>query len=307
MPKIPGTDLDVSDLCLGGNVFGWTADGPTSWAVLDRYLDATPSTQAPFVDTAEMYGAGESERILGGWMAERGVRDRVVVATKASPMEKEQPLSAVEIRSACETSLRNLQTDRIDLYYAHDDDETTPLEETLTAFDELVRAGKVRYIAASNYSPARLAEALDTSERLGVARYVALQTHYNLVERARYEESLRQVVAERGLGTLPYFGLARGFLTGKYRAGERVDSPRAARASEYLGARGDRVLTALDEIARAHGVSMAAVALRWLAQQPTVVSPIASARSVEQLADLLPMQDLVLGDDELKVLADASS
>jgi aryl-alcohol dehydrogenase-like predicted oxidoreductase len=307
MPRIPGTDLDVSDLCLGGNVFGWTADGPTSWAVLDRYLDATPSAQAPFVDTAEMYGAGDSERILGGWMAERGVRDRVVVATKASPMEKEQPLSAVEIRSACETSLRNLQTDRIDLYYAHYDDETTPLEETLTAFDELVRAGKVRYIAASNYSPARLAEALDTSERLGVARYVALQTHYNLVERARYEESLRQVVAERGLGTLPYFGLARGFLTGKYRAGERVDSPRAARASEYLVARGDRVLTALDEIARAHGVSMAAVALRWLAQQPTVVSPIASARSVEQLADLLPMQDLVLGDDELTVLADASA
>jgi aryl-alcohol dehydrogenase-like predicted oxidoreductase len=307
MPRIPGTDLDVSDLCLGGNVFGWTADGPTSWAVLDRYLDATPSAQAPFVDTAEMYGAGDSERILGGWMAERGVRDRVVVATKASPMEKEQPLSAVEIRSACETSLRNLQTDRIDLYYAHYDDETTPLEETLTAFDELVRAGKVRYIAASNYSPARLAEALDTSERLGVARYVALQTHYNLVERARYEESLRQVVAERGLGTLPYFGLARGFLTGKYRAGERVDSPRAARASEYVGARGDRVLAALDEIAEAHGVSMAAVALRWLAQQPTVVSPIASARSVEQLADLLPMQDLVLGDDELTVLADASA
>ena len=307
MPTIPGTDLHVSDLCLGGNVFGWTADGPTSWAVLDRYLDATPSTQAPFVDTAEMYGAGESERILGGWLAERGVRDRVVVATKASPMEKEQPLSAVEIRSACEASLRNLQTDRIDLYYAHYDDETTPLEETLTAFDELVRAGKVRYIAASNYSPARLTEALNTSERLGVARYVALQTHYNLVERARYEDELRQVVADWGLGTLPYFGLARGFLTGKYRAGERVDSPRAARASQYVGERGDRVLAALGEIARAHGVPLAAVALRWLADQPTVVSPIASARSVEQLSDLLPMQDLVLSDDELKVLADASS
>jgi aryl-alcohol dehydrogenase-like predicted oxidoreductase len=307
MPTIPGTDLHVSDLCLGGNVFGWTADGPTSWAVLDRYLDATPSTQAPFVDTAEMYGAGESERILGGWLAERGVRDRVVVATKASPMEKEQPLSAVEIRSACEASLRNLQTDRIDLYYAHYDDETTPLEETLTAFDELVRAGKVRYIAASNYSPARLTEALGTSERLGVARYVALQTHYNLVERARYEDELRQVVADRGLGTLPYFGLARGFLTGKYRAGERVDSPRAAGASQYVGGRGDWVLAALGEIARAHGVPMAAVALRWLADQPTVVSPIASARSVEQLSDLLPMQDLVLSDDELKALAHASS
>jgi aryl-alcohol dehydrogenase-like predicted oxidoreductase len=307
MPTIPGTDLDVSDLCLGGNVFGWTADGPTSWAVLDRYLDATPSTHAPFVDTAEMYGAGESERILGGWMAERGVRDRVVVATKASPMEKEQPLSAVEIRQACETSLRNLQTDRIDLYYAHYDDETTPLEETLTAFDELVKAGKVRYVGASNYSPSRLAEALETSQRLGITRYVALQTHYNLVERSRYEEELRQVVADHGLGTLPYFGLARGFLTGKYRAGERVDSPRAARAAEYVGPRGDRVLAALEQVAQAHQVPLAAVALRWLAEQPTVVSPIASARSVEQLADLLPMQDLVLTEDELKALDAASA
>ena len=170
MPTIPGTELDVSDLCLGGNVFGWTADEPTSHAVLDFYVDHVPSTQAPFVDTAESYGDGESERILGGWLAERGVRDRVVVATKASPMKKEHPLSAGEIRSAAERSLRNLQTDWIDLYYAHYDDETTPLEETLSAFDELVRSGKVRYVAASNYSPARLAEALDNSQRLGVAR-----------------------------------------------------------------------------------------------------------------------------------------
>jgi aryl-alcohol dehydrogenase-like predicted oxidoreductase len=307
MPTIPGTTLDVSDLCLGGNVFGWTADGPTSWAVLDRYLDATPSTQAPFVDTAEMYGDGESERILGGWLAERGVRDRVVVATKASPGEKEHPLSAGEIRSACERSLRNLQTDRIDLYYAHYDDETTPLEETLTAFDELVQAGKVRYVAASNYSAARLTEALETSERLGVTRYVALQTHYNLVERAEYEGELRQAVAGGGLGTLPYFGLARGFLTGKYRAGERIDSPRAARAAQYVGPKGDQVLAVLGEVARDHQVPMAAVALRWLFEQPTVVAPIASARSVEQLADLLPMQDLVLTDEELKALGAASS
>src|SRR3954451_3973944 len=164
MPTIPGTDLDVSDLCLGGNVFGWTADGPTSWAVLDRYLDATPSTQAPFVDTAEMYGDGESERIFGGWMAERGVRDRLVVATKASPGQKEHPLSAPEIRAAAERSLRNLQVDTIDLYYAHYDDETTPLEETLTAFDELVQSGKVRHVAASNYSAKRLTEALETSQ-----------------------------------------------------------------------------------------------------------------------------------------------
>ncbi|SFL77442.1 aldo/keto reductase [Geodermatophilus ruber] len=307
MPQIPGTDLTVSDLCLGGNVFGWTADEPTSFAVLDRFVDATPSTESPFVDTAEMYGNGRSEEIIGAWMAARGVRERMVVATKASPGQKEHPLSAPEIRAAAERSLRNLQTDVIDLYYAHYDDETTPLEETLTAFDELVRSGKVRYIGASNYSAPRLALALDISEHRGLARYVALQPHYNLMERAAYEGELRDVVALHGLGAIPYFGLARGFLTGKYRAGERVDSPRAAGASQYVGERGDRVLAALAEVAAAHGVTPAAVALRWLAEQPTVVSPIASARNVEQLAELLPMQDLRLTADELKLLTDASA
>ncbi|MGY1634980.1 aldo/keto reductase [Geodermatophilus sp. SYSU D01186] len=307
MPQIPGTDLHVSDLCLGGNVFGWTADEATSFALLDRFADATPSTQAPFVDTAESYGKGRSEEILGAWMVARGARDRVVVATKASPLEKEHPLSAAAIRTAAEGSLRRLQTDRIDLYYAHYDDETTPLEETLQAFDELVQAGKVRHAAASNYSAARLTEALDTSARLGLTGYVALQPHYNLMERPAYEAELRDVVEERGLGVLPYFALARGFLTGKYRAGEQVDSPRAKGAAAYVGERGDRVLAALQEVAQAHGVSGAAVALRWLADQPTVVAPIASGRSVDQLADLLPMQDLVLTDDQRRLLTDASS
>src|SRR3954463_13888083 len=178
MPRLPGTDLDISELCLGGNVFGWTADEPTSFALLDRYVDATPSTARPFVDTAESYGDGTSERILGAWMASRGNRDGIVVATKASRTGKEHPLAAGEIRSAAERSLRNLQVDTIDLYYAHWDDPTTPLEETLGAFDELVQAGKVRYLAASNYSAARLTEALETSDRLGVARFQALQMHY---------------------------------------------------------------------------------------------------------------------------------
>jgi aryl-alcohol dehydrogenase-like predicted oxidoreductase len=307
MPRLPGTDLTVSDLCLGGNVFGWTADEPTSFALLDRFLDAVPSTQSPFVDTAESYGKGVSEQILGSWMAGRGVRDRMVVATKASPGDKEHPLSGPEIRAAAERSLRNLQVDTIDLYYAHYDDETTPLEETLTAFDELVQSGKVRYIAASNYSAQRLAEAVETSQRLGVARYVALQPHYNLMERSAYEPELRDVVAEHGLGSMPYFGLARGFLTGKYRAGETIDSPRAKGASQYVGAKGDRVLSALQEIAEAHAVTGAAVALRWLADQPTVTAPIASGRSVDQLADLLPMQDLVLADAERQSLTDASA
>jgi aryl-alcohol dehydrogenase-like predicted oxidoreductase len=307
VPQLPGTDLTVSDLCLGGNVFGWTADEPTSYALLDRFVDATPSVQRPFVDTAEMYGDGRSEQILGGWMAERSLRDRMVVATKASPQQKEHPLAAGEIRAAAERSLRNLQTDRIDLYYAHYDDGTTPLEETLTAFDELVQAGKVLHVAASNYSPARLTEALETSERLGLARYVALQPHYNLLERPAYEDGLRDVVAERGLGCLPYFSLAKGFLTGKYRAGERVDSPREKGAMAYVGERGDRVLAALQEVADAHGETPAAVALRWLADQPTVVAPIASGRDVDQLADLLPMQDLVLTDDERAALTSASA
>jgi aryl-alcohol dehydrogenase-like predicted oxidoreductase len=307
MPVIPGTDLTVSDLCLGGNVFGWTADEPTSFALLDRFTDATVSTLAPFVDTAESYGRGASEEILGNWMAERGLRDRMVVATKASRLEKEHPLSAAEIRTAVEGSLRRLQTDRIDLYYAHYDDRSTPLEETLRAFDELVQGGKVRYVAASNYSPERLTEALETSERLGLARYVALQPHYNLMERAAYEDGLRDVVAAHGLGVLPYFALAKGFLTGKYRAGEKVDSPRAEGASAYVGERGDRVLAALQQVADGHGVTVAAVALRWLADRPTVVSPIASGRSVEQLADLLPMQDLVLTEEEAQALDLASA
>ncbi|MCZ2803611.1 aldo/keto reductase [Modestobacter sp. VKM Ac-2983] len=306
MPQLPGTDLTVSDLCLGGNVFGWTADEPTSFALLDRFYDAVPSTQSPFVDTAEMYGDGVSETILGNWMAERGMRDRMVVATKASPGDKEHPLSAPEIRAAAERSLRNLQVDTIDLYYAHYDDETTPLEETLTAFDELVQAGKVRYAAASNYSAKRLTEALDTARQLGVTGYVALQPHYNLMEREAYEAELAGVVTERGLGSMPYFGLARGFLTGKYRAGEVIDSPRAKGAAQYVGEKGDRVLAALAEVAEAHTVTSAAVALRWLADQPSVTAPIASGRSVEQLADLLPMLDLVLTDEQRQRLTDAS-
>ncbi len=304
--QLPGTDLTVSDLCLGGNVFGWTADVPSSHAVLDRFHEATGSTPS-FVDTAESYGDGRSERILGEWLADRGVRDEVVVATKASPGGKEHPLAAAEIRAACDRSLRNLQTDRIDLYYAHYDDETTPLEETLTAFDELVQAGKVRYVAASNYSPARLTEALETSERLGVTRFVALQMHYNLMERPAFEGELRDVVTANGLGTLPYFSLAKGFLTGKYRAGTSVDSPRAQRASAYSGPKGDRVLDAVAQVADASGVPIPAVALRWLADQPTVVAPIASGRNVEQLAQLLPMADLAFTDEQRRLLDEASA
>jgi len=307
MPRLPGTDLDVSVLCLGGNVFGWTADEATSFAVLDRFLDATPGAVRPFIDTAESYTAGRSEQIIGEWMASRGVADRVVVATKASRTGKDHPLAAHEIRAAAERSLRNLRVEAIDLYYAHWDDPTTPLEESVTAFDELVQAGKVRHIAASNYSAQRLAEALETSERLGAVAFTNLQTHYNLMERDEFEGELQDLLETRGMGALPYYSLAKGFLTGKYRPGRQIDSPRAKGASEYVGDRGDRVLSALADVARAHEVPMAAVALRWLADQPTVVAPIASARNVDQLADLLPMQDLELADDELQALTEASA
>ncbi|WP_091949758.1 aldo/keto reductase [Trujillonella endophytica] len=307
MPPLPRTDLVVSDLCLGANVFGWTADEPTSHALLDRYVDAVPGTQQPMVDTAEMYGSGRSEQILGTWLEARG-RDRVVVATKASPMKgKERPLSAAQIRAAAERSLTNLRTDHIDVYYAHYDDDSTPLEETLQAFDELVQAGKVRYTATSNYSAARLTEAVDTAKRLGVSGYVALQPLYNLMDRAAYEDDLRDAVAAADLGCFPYFGLAAGFLTGKYRAGQRVESVREKMVAPYIGERGDRVLDAVREVADAHGTTSAAVALRWLADQPTVTAPIASGRTVEQLADLLPMLDLVLTDEERALLATASA
>jgi aryl-alcohol dehydrogenase-like predicted oxidoreductase len=309
--RLGATDLDVFPLCLGGNVFGWTADEPASFAVLDAYA----ASGGNFVDTADGYSAwveghsgGESETIIGRWMAKRKNRNRVIVATKVGRKPDRKGLRAETIRAACEESLQRLQTDYIDLYYAHgDDDLSIPLDETLGAFDELVRAGKVRHVAASNYGAPRLAEALDLSERAGLASYVALQPHYNLVDRAKYEGELRDLCQRTGLACVPYFALAMGFLTGKYRPnGEPVDSPRAQGASAYLESGGVRVLETLDGIAAAHAVSVSAVALAWLAAQPTVVSPIASARTVEQLAELLPMAGLTLGEDELEALSGAS-
>jgi aryl-alcohol dehydrogenase-like predicted oxidoreductase len=307
--NISATDLDVFPLCLGGNVFGWTADEKQSFAVLDAYAAAGGN----FVDTADTYSAfvpgnagGESETIIGKWLATRGNRDAMVIATKVGSWERQPGLSAQNIRSAAEGSLRRLQTDHIDLYYAHRDDANTPLEETLGAFDELVRSGKVRYIAASNYTAPRLAEALAVSDRENLARYVGIQQHYNLVER-EYEGELGQLVAKEGMSSMPYFGLAKGFLTGKYRpGGPDIDSPRAKGAAAYLDDRGLAVLAVLDEIAAAHQTTVAAVALGWLATQPTVVSAIASARTTEQLAELLPMAELKLTVEEIDRLNSAA-
>jgi aryl-alcohol dehydrogenase-like predicted oxidoreductase len=309
MPRISNTDLDVFPLCLGGNVFGWTADEANSFAVLDAYAAAGGN----FIDTADVYSSwgsghvgGESESTIGRWMAARRNRDAMIVATKVAKLETRKGLSAANIAVAAEDSLRRLGTDRIDLYYAHEDDQGVPLEETLGAFDALIREGKVRYVAASNYPAARLDEALTLSARDGLASYVALQPEYNLVARA-YEGELRDVCVTHSLSCIPYFALAMGFLTGKYRpGGATVDSPRAAGASRYLNERGLAVLAELDAIAATHATTVAAVALAWVAAQPTVAAPIASARTPEQLAALLPMATLELTAEELGRLTSAS-
>lgn len=298
--------LTVSRLCLGANVFGWTADRDASFAVLDAYVAAGGNV----IDTADSYmwrvpgnSGGESETILGQWLAARGNRDDVVLATKVGALPARSGLSAATIRAACEDSLRRLRTDRIDLYWAHRDDPDTAQEETLDAFDALVREGKVRAIGASNFSAGRLRSALEISARDGLAAFVALQPHYNLLERTEFEAALAPVLAAEGLACLPYYGLAKGFLTGKYRPGVDVASARAERARAYLDDRGLAVLAVLDEIAAGHGVPVPAVALAWLAAQPTVAAPIASARTPEQLAELLPALDLELTGDELRLLS----
>jgi aryl-alcohol dehydrogenase-like predicted oxidoreductase len=306
--SLPGTALSVYPLCLGGNVFGSSADQGQSFEVLDAYT----AVGGNFVDTADSYlwrlpgnSGGESETIIGNWLTARGNRDDVVVATKVGSWPVRPGLTAANIAVAAEDSLRRLRTDHIDLYYAHRDDPDTPLEETLGAFDALVRAGKVRYIAASNYDAPRLAEALRISQENGLASYVAVQPHYNLVERD-YEHDLAPLLAEHGLPCLPYFALARGFLTGKYTADAKIDSWRAEGAMAYLDDRGRRVLAALADVAGQHRVSQAAVALAWLLAQPTVATPLASARNTEQLAALLPMAELKLSDGELHRLTEAS-
>jgi aryl-alcohol dehydrogenase-like predicted oxidoreductase len=307
--RLGDTELDVFPLCLGGNVFGWTLDDAQSFAVLDAYRAAGGN----FIDTADSYGrrgagAGASEEIIGRWMHARGNRDEMIVATKVGISQERPGLSAQNIAAACDDSLRRLGTDRIDLYYAHRDDLRTPIEETLAAFGALIAEGRVRFAAASNYEPDRLMQALDLGRQDGLASYVALQEQYNLMERD-YERELAPLCASRGIECVPYFGLAMGFLTGKYRpGGADVDSPRAAHIVEsYLDERGARVLSELDALASAHGCSLAAVALAWLAAQPTVATPIASARTPEQLAELLQFTKLALGREELERLSAASA
>ncbi len=309
--RLAHTDLDIFPLCLGGNVFGWSLEEEASFAVLDAYAQAGGN----FIDTADTYGrrgpsgAGSSEQIIGRWMAARGNREQLVIATKVGMSADLSGLSEATIRTGIAGSLERLGIDTVDLYYAHRDDPHTPLEETLGAFQALIDEGRIRYAGASNYSAERLEQALSLGERAGLARYVALQPHYNLMERAQYEGELAAVCERNGLACIPYFGLARGFLSGKYRRdGEQVDSPRAEGVRQsYFNERGFAVLGALDEIAAAHRTSVAAVALAWLLAQPTVLAPIASATSPQQLAELLPATELSLAAEELERLERASA
>jgi aryl-alcohol dehydrogenase-like predicted oxidoreductase len=314
--------LSVAPLTFGGNVFGWTADAKTSFALLDAFVAGGFN----LIDTADVYSrwaeghvGGESETIIGQWLKASGKRDRVLIATKVGkPMGDEgsgpnrrSGLSHRWIRQAVEDSLKRLQTDHIDLYQSHDDDASTPLRETLCTYAELMREGKVRAIGASNHTAPRLAEALATSARLGLPRYECLQPHYNQMERAGYEAELEPLVRREGLGVINFFGLARGFLSGKYRSeADLGKSPRGAGVEGYLGARGFAVLKALDEVAAAHAAERATtaqVALAWQIARPGITAPIVSATSVAQWQELAGAARLVLSASEIAAIDRASA
>lgn len=298
--------LKVFPLCLGGNPFGWTADAQTSFAILDAF----EAVGGNLIDTADVYSAwkpgnqgGESETIIGDWMRERNVRSGTFVATKVAKLASRPGLSASNIAVAAEDSLRRLSTDYIDLYYAHEDDTSVPIEETAQAFDALVRAGKVRHIGLSNYSGARIREYVDAATENGWAVPVAVQNHYNVVERARYETDSGPVIAELGLVSLPYFSLASGFLTGKYRSAEdAVGSTRSVGVGSYLTDAGFRLIDGMEQIAESHGVDVASIALAWLRSRPGTVVPIASVSRVSQLPEIIPGATITLTVDEMDTL-----
>ena len=294
MLTIPETDLVVHPLCLGGNVFGWTADEKQSHEVLSAYA----LHGGNFIDTADVYSewkdgnkGGESETIIGTWLQGRD-RSKLIIATKVAKLSTRAGLRPENIIAACNDSLRRLQTDYIDIYYSHHDDAEVPIAETLGAYAQLISEGKIRYIAASQHTGARLQEALNISQEHGLPSYIALQDHYNLMERNPFESEQQAVLATNGLSALPFFSLARGFLSGKYRPGVTVDSVRADGVKEYQTDKGWAVVAALDEITKAHNSSVSAIALAWLRSNPQVSTPIASARTVEQLNEIIEIVEL---------------
>lgn len=305
------SELGIAPLVLGGNVFDWTAYRDASFAVLDAFV----AGGGTMIDTADVYSAwvpghrgGESETVIGEWLRASGKRDAVLVATKVGmlPGEGGEKLAPARIAAACDASLQRLGTDRIDLYYAHQDDPDTPQEEVAAAFDKLVRVGKVRVLGASNFTADRLKSALEVSKRQGLARYEVLQPEYNLVSRDKFEGALQQLCVAEQVTALPYYGLASGFLTGKYRSeADLGQSVRGGRMKELVAGKGQAVLAAMDAVAAETGASLAQIALAWVAAQPGVGAPIASATSTAQLADLLPAMELTLTEDQLRRLTDA--
>lgn len=305
--------LTTPSLVLGGNVFGWTAAGEEAFRILDRFVDSGGT----MIDTADVYSAwveghrgGESESLIGEWLKRRGSRGGVQIATKVGMLHRHGggKLEAWRIAKAAEASLRRLGVETIDLYYAHRDDPETPMEEVLEAFDRLVREGKVRALGASNFTADRLAEALAVSARLGLARYEVVQPEYHLLERASFEEALQPLCLAERVGVLPYYGLASGYLTGKYRSeADYGRSVRGDRMAKYVEGRGPAVLAALDQVAAETGATPAQIALAWVAAQPGVAAPIASARTLEQLEELLGAMELELSASQLARLDSASS
>jgi aryl-alcohol dehydrogenase-like predicted oxidoreductase len=309
--RIGNSKLQVAPLMFGGNVFGWTADEATSFAILDAFVDAG----LDFIDTADVYSAwvpgnqgGESETILGKWLRRSGKRDQIVLATKVAKHPQRKGLSAGNIQAAVEDSLRRLQTDYIDVYFSHEDALDTPLAETLGAYQRLIEAGKVRVVGASNYSGARIREALAVSRQHGLPEYQIIQPEYNLYDREAYETDLEPVVLAEHLSSVVYYSLASGFLSGKYRStADLAKSARGSRVEKYLNERGTRILTALDTVADQHGSTPAAVALAWLIARPSVTAPIASATSVQQLESLTAAVHLMLTGADMRLLDDASA
>ncbi|MDP2213431.1 aldo/keto reductase [Phenylobacterium sp.] len=310
--RLGRSDLKIAPLMLGTNVFGWTADEKTSFSILDAFVDAGFNA----VDTADVYsrwspaGAGASETVIGNWLAQGGRRDRIVLATKVGSEMGEgmKGLSAAYIEQAVEASLKRLKTDVIDLYQSHRDDPNTPQDETAEAYARLIKAGKVRAVGSSNFSAERLRSAVEAAAGVGAPRYESEQPLYNLYDRAGFEGALQQLCLDEEIGVIPFYGLASGFLTGKYRTeADLGKSPRGGGAKKYMTPRGMRILGALDEVAGGHGATPAQVALAWVMAQPGLTAPIASATSVAQLQELMGAAELSLNAEDLKALDAASA